>query len=249
MSHIKVSIITVVRNRVNVIGQAMSSIQTQDFPDIEHVIIDGASTDGTLELIKELKNTKTILISESDNGIYDALNKGISYATGDVIGILHSDDYFSDGLVVSQVAKLFEDRSVDIVYGDLDYVSNIDSGKIIRHWVAGDFSQKKLSWGWMPPHPTVFIRRSFLELYGRYDISYRISGDYDSLLRYFGPGKARATYLKRVLVKMRIGGESNRSFSLIIKKMTEDYRALRHNKIGGTGALIWKSISKIRQLI
>ena len=249
MSNIKVSIITVVRNRVNVIGQAMSSIQTQDFPDIEHVIIDGASTDGTLGLIKEYKNTKTILISESDNGIYDALNKGISYATGDVIGILHSDDYFSDGLVVSQVAKLFEDRSVDIVYGDLDYVSNIDSGKIIRHWVAGDFSQKKLSWGWMPPHPTVFIRRSFLKLYGGYDISYRISGDYDSLLRYFGPGKARAIYLKRVLVKMRIGGESNRSFSLIIKKMTEDYRALRHNKIGGIGALIWKSISKIKQFI
>lgn len=249
MPNIKVSIITVVRNRVNVVSQAISSVQTQDFPCIEHVIIDGASTDGTLELIDGLIDAQTIFVSEPDGGIYDALNKGIAHATGDVIGVLHSDDYFSDGLVVSQVAKLFEDTSIDIVYGDLDYVSSIDSDKIIRHWVAGEFSQKKLSWGWMPPHPSVFIRRSIIETYGAYDTGYRISGDYDSLLRYFGRGKATAIYLKRVLVKMRVGGESNRSLRHIMRKMAEDYRTLRQNRVGGFGALIWKNISKIGQFI
>jgi glycosyltransferase involved in cell wall biosynthesis len=249
MSKIKVSIITVVRNRVNVIAQAISSIQDQDYPNIEHVIIDGASTDGTLDLIRKMINARTVLISEPDGGIYDALNKGIVNSSGDVVGILHSDDYFSDELVISQVAELFEDPKVDIVYGDLDYVSNTNSGKIVRHWVAGDFSKTKLSWGWMPPHPAVFIRRSFVELHGAYDTSYQISGDYDSLLRYFGIGKAKVSYLKRVLVKMRVGGESNRSFKRIIKKTTEDYRALRSNQIGGIGALSWKNISKLGQFI
>jgi glycosyltransferase involved in cell wall biosynthesis len=249
MSNIKVSIITVVQNRVNVIAHAISSIQDQDYSNIEHVIIDGASTDGTLETIRQLIGAKTILISEPDGGIYDALNKGIVNSSGDVIGVLHSDDFFSDRLVISQVSKLFEDPTVDIVYGDLDYVSNTDSRKIVRHWVAGEFSEKKLSWGWMPPHPAVFIRRSFVELHGAYNTSYQISGDYDSLLRYFGVGKAKVSYLKRVLVKMSFGGKSNESFKRIIRKMTEDYRALRYNKIGGIGALFWKNIRKLEQFI
>lgn len=249
MSNTKISIITVVRNRVKVVGQAISSVQTQDYQHIEHVIIDGASTDGTLELIQKLVGKDTVLISEPDSGIYDALNKGVINSTGDVIGVLHSDDFFSDELVISQVSKLFEDPSIDIVYGDLDYVSSIDSDRVIRHWVAGEFSQKKLSWGWMPPHPTVFIRRSIIETYGAYDTGYRISGDYDSLLRYFGRGKAKAIYLKRVLVKMRVGGESNRSLRHIMKKMSEDYRTLRQNRVGGFGALMWKNISKFGQFI
>lgn len=249
MSNTKISIITVVRNRVKVVGQAISSVQTQDYQHIEHVIIDGASTDGTLELIQKLVGKDTVLISEPDSGIYDALNKGVINSTGDVIGVLHSDDFFSDELVISQVSKLFEDPSIDIVYGDLDYVSSIDSDRVIRHWVAGEFSQKKLSWGWMPPHPTVFIRRSIIETYGAYDTGYRISGDYDSLLRYFGRGKAKAIYLKRVLVKMRVGGESNRSLRHIMRKMSEDYCTLRQNRVGGFGALMWKNISKFGQFI
>jgi glycosyltransferase len=247
MSNIKVSIITVVRNRVNVIAHAISSIQDQDYPNIEHVIIDGASTDGTLEIIRQLIGAKTILISEPDGGIYDALNKGIVNSSGDVIGVLHSDDYFSDELVISQVAGLFEDPKVDIVYGDLDYVLNADSGRIIRHWVAGEFSQTKLSWGWMPPHPAVFIRRSFVELYGAYDTSYRISGDYDSLLRYFGLGKAKAIYLKRVLVKMGVGGVSNGSLRHLLLKANEDYRAVKQNKVGGIKTVISKSLRKVHQ--
>lgn len=249
MSNIKVSIITVVRNRVNVISQAISSVQSQDCRHIEHVIIDGASTDGTLELIQKLAREKTVLISEPDSGIYDALNKGIVNSTGDIIGLLHSDDYFSDELVISDVSRLFEDPSVDIVYGDLNYVSSINSDRVIRRWVAGEFSQAKLAWGWMPPHPAVFIRRSIIDTYGAYDTSYRISGDYDSLLRYFWQGKPKVIYLNRVLVNMRIGGASNQSLRHIMRKMGEDYRALRQNGIGGFGALIWKNISKVSQFL
>lgn len=249
MSNVKVSIITVVRNRVNVISQAIASVQSQDYTHIEHVIIDGASTDGTLELIQKLAREKTVLISEPDSGIYDALNKGIVNSTGDIVGLLHSDDCLSDELVISDVSRLFEDPSVDIVYGDLNYVSSINSDRAIRRWVAGEFSQAKISWGWMPPHPAVFIRRSIIDTYGVYDTSYRISGDYDFLLRYFWQGKPKVIYLKRVLVKMRFGGESNQSLRHIMRKMGEDYRALRRNRVGGFGALIWKNISKVSQFL
>lgn len=249
MSNIKLSIITVVRNRVNVIAQAISSIQDQEYPNIEHVIIDGASTDGTLELIRKMINARTVLISEPDGGIYDALNKGIVNSSGDVVGVLHSDDYFSDELVISQIAELFEDPMIDIVYGDLDYVSNADSDKIIRHWVAGEFSETKLSWGWMPPHPAVFIRRSMINNYELYNTSYKISGDYDFLLRYFRASGTKSIYLQRVLVKMRFGGVSNKSLGQILKKMNEDYRVLCSNNVGGIGALIWKNISKISQFL
>jgi glycosyltransferase len=248
MSNIKVSIITIVRNRVRVIGQAISSVQTQDCPHIEHVIIDGASTDGTLELIRKLIGENTVLVSEPDGGIYDALNKGIVNSTGDVIGVLHSDDYFADGLVISEVAKVFEDPSVDIVYGDLDYVSKTDTAKIIRHWEAGCFSREKLGWGWMPPHPAVFFRRKIYEVYGGYDSSYKISGDYDIILRNFGVDDIKSVYIKRVLVKMRIGGESNRSLYHLLLKMKEDYRAIQKNKVGGFKTLIFKSLSKLHQL-
>lgn len=248
MSNIKVSIITVVRNRVDVISQAVTSVQTQDCPNIEHVIIDGASADGTLELIRKLVGARTVLISESDAGIYDALNKGIANSTGDIIGILHSDDYFADEFVISDVAKAFEDSSVDIVYGDLDYVSKADPTKIIRHWEAGNFSKEKLLRGWMPPHPTVFFRRKIYEVYGGYDASYKISGDYDIILRNFCRNDIKSAYLKRVLVKMRIGGESNRSLYHLLLKMREDYRAIQKNKVGGFKSLIFKSLSKLHQL-
>jgi glycosyltransferase len=248
MNNLKVSIITAVYNRKNIIAQAISSVQNQSYSFIEHVIIDGASTDGTLGVVNELIKDGVVLLSEPDRGIYDALNKGIYHSSGDIIGILHSDDFFSDDFVISDVVKIFENSSVDIVYGDLDYVSKVDSKKITRHWIAGAYSKVKLSWGWMPPHPSVFIRRTLIDGHGGYDASYRISGDYDAILRYFSQGNIQSVYLPRVLVKMRVGGESNRSLKHILIKMLEDYRALRRYKIGGTGALIWKNVSKAHQL-
>jgi glycosyltransferase involved in cell wall biosynthesis len=249
MTKLKVSIITVVLNRVKVVEQAISSVQTQDYSNIEHVIIDGVSTDGTLETIQKLVDNRSILISEPDRGIYDALNKGIMNSTGEIIGALHSDDHFSDNQVISQIVKIFEDPSVDLVFGDLDYVSNSDPNKVIRHWVAGNFSNIKLSWGWMPPHPAVFIRYRLFETYGLYDTRYKNSGDYDLLLRYFKIGIINSVYINRVLVKMRFGGESNKSLIHLLRKTYEDYLALRRNNVGGILTVIWKNISKAHQFL
>lgn len=243
----KVSIVTIVRNRVDLIAQAISSVRAQTYPLVEHVIIDGASTDGTLEVVNDLIGNNTIFISESDRGIYDALNKGILLSTGDIIGVLHSDDFFSDELVIEEVAELFEDPSVDLVYANLEYVSKSNQAKVIRHWEAGLFSKEKLAWGWMPPHPTVFFRRYIYEAHGGYDLSFKISGDYDFLLRIFSRVDIKYVYLKRVIVKMRIGGESNRSLRHLLLKMREDYRSIRKNRVGGLKTIIFKTLLKLHQ--
>jgi glycosyltransferase involved in cell wall biosynthesis len=249
MSSNKVSIITVVKNRVDLVGQAISSVQAQSYPLIEHVIVDGASTDGTIEVAKRLINDKTIFISESDRGIYDALNKGVLLSTGDIIGVLHSDDCFSDDFVIAQVAELFEDPLVDLVYADLEYVSQSNQAKIIRRWSAGQFSKEKLAWGWMPPHPTVFFRRRVYEIYGGYDLSFKISGDYDFLLRILSVVDIKYAYLQRVIVMMRVGGKSNNTLRHLLLKMREDYRSIKKNKIGGLKTIFFKNLLKLHQFI
>ena len=160
---------------------------------------------------------------------------------------MHSDDVFADKLVLTEVAEVFADPAVDAVYGDLAYVSREDIKHVIRYWRAGEFSQKKLASGWMPPHPTLFLRRNIVERWGGYDTSYQISADYDAILRYFSQDGFQAVYLPRVLVKMRVGGVSNQSLSKILQKSFEDYKILKNNKIGGFGTLIWKNLTKIKQ--
>ena len=243
----KVSLITAVHNRKETISDAIKSVRSQNYHNTEHVVIDGASTDGTLKLIQAASNEKTVLVSEKDDGIYDALNKGIANSSGSLIGLIHSDDFFAHNDVLSRVADAFSDPSIDAVYGDLQYVSQHDSSRVIRHWKAGIFTPSKLSRGWMPPHPTLFLRSSVFEEHGVYDTSYRIAADYEAILRWFGKGGIRAHYIPEVLVKMRVGGESNKSFKKIVQKSREDYRALRTNKIGGMRALAWKNTSKVGQ--
>jgi glycosyltransferase len=243
----RISIITAVLNRVDCISDALESLQKQTHLEVEHVVIDGASTDGTLELLRSRLGSHTLVGSEPDKGIYDALNKGFAKATGEVIGLLHSDDFFADNQVLADVAKAFNDPAIDAVYGDLQYVSKANTNNVIRHWVADEYSQLRLKWGWMPPHPTLFLRRSVIERWGGFDTSYSISADYDAILRYFGQGALRVAYIPRVLVKMRVGGESNRSLTKIWRKSCEDYRALKKNGVGGVGALVWKNASKIGQ--
>lgn len=162
----KISIVTAVFNRADCISDALESLQNQTHPQIEHVVIDGASTDGTLELLRGRLGSQAVLVSEPDNGIYDALNKGFAKATGEVIGLLHSDDFFADNQVLADVAKVFNDEAVHAVYGDLQYVSKANTNKVIRHWTAGECSRSHLEWGWMPPHPTLFLRRSVIERWG-----------------------------------------------------------------------------------
>jgi glycosyltransferase len=248
-SSMKISVITAVYNARDTVGDALDSILAQTHPDIELVVIDGASSDGTTELLESYRNRIGVLISEPDEGIYDALNKGIQHATGDVVGFLHADDLFADETVLSKVAAAFASNQVEAVYGDLVYVSKAEPDKVIRYWQSGDYSEPKLKRGWMPPHPTFYVRRSIYEQHGGFDTSYHIAADYDCMLRFLGRAKIKAAYIPSVMVKMRLGGASNRSLSNIITKTGEDYRALKNNAVGGALALVWKNLSKLPQFL
>lgn len=243
----KISVITATFNRVDTVAGALASVAGQTWPQVEHIVIDGASTDGTLQAIEAHRERLAVLVSEPDPGLYHALNKGLARATGDVVGLLHSDDLYADERVLERVAQAFADPAVDAVYGDLDYVAKADPSRIVRRWRSGVYSRGKLARGWMPPHPTLFLRRAVIEQWGAYDTAYRIAADYDAMLRYLARGQIRLAYIPEVLVKMRIGGESNRSLSRILLKSREDYAALRRNGVGGVAALLWKNLSKLPQ--
>ena len=244
----KMSIVTAVYNREKTIGNAMRCLQAQSFSNYEHIIIDGASRDGTVAEIEQLADHRTRLVSEPDNGIYDAINKGLALAERDVIGLLHSDDLLADDQVLKRVADAFEREKCLLIYGDLDYISN-STGRTIRRWRAGSFHPRRLRQGWMPPHPTVFAVRSLFEELGVYDTSYRIAADYEAMLRYFKAHGNRALYIPETLVRMRLGGASNKSAGAIIRKMKEDYRSLQRHKVGGLRTLLRKNISKITQFV
>jgi glycosyltransferase involved in cell wall biosynthesis len=244
-----ISVITAVFNRASTIGQALASVQAQTWHKVEHIVIDGGSIDGTLELLEVQRHRLAVLVSERDKGIYDALNKGLGRATGDVLGLMHSDDFYADDRVLERVACAFADPAVDGVYGDLDYVAKEDPSRIIRRWRSGAYEPARLARGWMPPHPTVYLRRSVIEQWGGFDTDFRIAADYDAMLRYLARGKIRLAYIPEVLVKMRVGGESNRSLIRILRKSREDYAALRRNGVGGIGALVWKNLSKLPQFL
>lgn len=243
----KFSIITAVWNREATLDHALDSLAAQGHADYEHIVQDGGSTDGTLALLAARADPRRLVVSERDGGIYDALNRALARATGDVVGLLHSDDFLAHPDVLTHVTRRFADTGADAVYGDLDYVSAADPARVIRHWTSGEYSPARLRRGWMPPHPALFLRREVIERFGGYDTRYRIAADYDSILRYFGRGGISAAYLPEVLVKMRVGGESNRSVGRILRKSREDYRALRENGVGGVGALAWKNLSKVPQ--
>lgn len=249
VSHVKISVITVVFNRRDTIEDALRSVATQDYGNVEHIVVDGGSSDGTMDVLNAHRGQIDVLLSEPDRGIYDALNKGISLATGDVVGFLHADDVFADAGVLSRIAGALADETVGAVYGDLIYVHAGDMTRVIRHWSAGHFSKPKLTWGWMPPHPTFYVRRSLYAQFGVFDLRYRIAADYDMMLRFLGHGEVQAAYIPEVLVKMRLGGVSNRSLANILQKSREDYLALRRNGVGGLGALAWKNLSKVRQFL
>ncbi|MEC7760311.1 MAG: glycosyltransferase family 2 protein [Pseudomonadota bacterium] len=244
---VKITVVTAVWNAAETITDALMSVLGQDHPDIELLVMDGGSTDGTQSRVAAISDTRLRMVSEPDKGIYDALNKGLAAATGEVVGFVHADDILAGPHVMSQVARAFDDAECDLTYGDLDYVSATDTNKIIRHWRAGDFSRGKLQRGWMPPHPTVYARRALYERIGPYDTTYRIAADYDALLRMFGSGAARATYIPETLVKMRMGGVSNRNFREIRRKTREDLRAVRSNGVGGAGTIAAKNLRKVPQ--
>jgi glycosyltransferase len=243
------SVITAVLNRAEVVEHALLSVGQQTWPRVEHVLIDGASSDGTLEIVSRFRDRLAVLTSEPDGGIFDALNKGIARSSGDLIGFLHSDDFYADNTVLERVGRVFEETDADGVYGDLDYVARNNPSRVIRRWRAGLYHPSQLRRGWMPPHPALFLRRSVITTWGGFDTRLRIAADYDAVLRYLKRGRIPLAYIPDVLVKMRRGGESNRSLSRVLRKTREDYAVLRRHRVGGVGALMWKNVSKLPQFI
>lgn len=244
----KISVITVCYNSQATIRDTIESVLSQDYSNVEYVIVDGGSSDSTLQIISEYSSRIAIIISEPDKGIYDALNKGLNVATGDFVGFMHSDDTYADSGVLSRIAE--SAAGFDAVYGDLDYVSQNDSEKVIRHWRSRDYDTRLLKQGWMPAHPTLYIRRNIYEELGGFDLSFKIAADYDSILRYFSQPGFRARYLPETLVKMKLGGISNGSLKGIVQKTKEDMKALQKNGVSFPWLVIaLKNISKVKQFL
>lgn len=247
----KISIITATYNSRLTLSSCITSVLKQTYQNIEYVVVDGNSTDETLELLKQhqlqFPKIEFKILSEPDSGIYDALNKGVQLATGDVIGFVHSDDILADNQTVSKLADKFDREYIDGVYGDLQYVDKNNIGKIIRYWKSSDFHPGLLRKGWMPSHPTLFLKKEVYEKHGFFDLSYSISADYDFILRIFKDQELKFGYLPTVITNMRVGGASNRSIKNIIKKSKEDYIAIKRNNVGNIITLIRKNTSKIKQ--
>ena len=243
----KVSIITASFNSADTIIKTFESVKNQNYNDIEFIVVDGGSNDSTISIINENERYISKFISEKDYGIYDALNKGINLASGDIIGFIHSDDFLESNDVLKEIVSMISFKNLDGVYGDLQYVDKYNTQKIKRNWKSCEFKTNLLKQGWMPPHPTLFLKKEVYEKHGLFDLSYRISADYDFILRIFNDLDLKFGYLPKVIIKMRIGGVSNRNLKNIIKKSREDYRAIRSNNIGNFLTLLRKNVSKIKQ--
>jgi len=244
----KISIVTVVYNDHRV-RRALDSILAQRHDaQLELIVVDGGSTDGTLEILQQYRRHITTLISEPDNGIYDAMNKGIARATGDIVGTLNADDVYQDVHVLQDVASAFQDPQVEACYGDLVYVNGRD--QVVRYWRSGKYRRAKFYFGWMPPHPTFFVRRHLYDRYGVFDTRYHLAADYELMLRFILKNRVTPYYIDRVLVRMTIGGKSNRAVSDIIRANYKVYRAWRRNGLA-LGYLVpfLKPAQKILQFV
>lgn len=247
-SNLKISIITVSFNSVETIRNTIKSIISQDYENIEYILIDAGSTDGTLDIIKEYEGYINYFSSEEDDGIYDGMNKGISVASGEVVGILNSDDFYPNSYIVSNVARTFEKRNCDAVYGDLLYVKFYDTDKIVRYWQSGNYSVKKIKNGWMLPHPTFFVKREMYEKYGYYNTELKSAADYEMILKLLYKQNINVFYIPMILVKMRMGGKSNASIMNRIRANKEDGLAWTENQLyKPLFVRIKKPLQKIKQ--
>jgi glycosyltransferase involved in cell wall biosynthesis len=243
-----VSIITIAWNSEQTIEDTIQSVLSQSYKNIEYIIIDGASTDGTMNIINRYKEQISTVISEPDKGIYDAMNKGVAAATGDFIGILNSDDYYNDTKVIADVAKRFEETQCDSLYADLVYVDRNDPDKVARYWKAGEYADGHFLKGWMPPHPTFFLQKSCYDKYGAYNTRLTSAADYELMLRYLHRYKISVEYLPRVITRMRLGGQSNITLKNRIHANKEDRLAWELNGLKpGSLTMIRKPLGKVRQ--
>jgi len=227
---LKISIITVVWNNKNSIKNAIDSVLNQTYKNIEYIIIDGVSTDGTIEIVRSYGDKVSKFLSEPDSGLYDAMNKGIFLATGDVVGILNSDDFYIDDQVIQRVVKEFEVKDVDSVYADLEFVKPVNLDKTVRYYDSSKFNPSKFAYGWMPAHPTFFVKRDIYKKYGVFRADLKIAADFDILARFLFTHKISYSYMQEVLVKMRLGGVST-SFNNIWIINIEQLQVCRDNHI------------------
>ncbi len=246
----KVTVITVCLNVRDTIREALESVMAQDYREIEYIVVDGASTDGTLDIIREYRPRIDMLVSEPDRGLYDSANKGLRLAAGDVVGFLHADDVFAHGQVVSRIAQEFQRTKAECVYGDVDFFDPNDTSKITRRFRSGDYRKGSFSAGWHPAHTTFYVKRELLLKIGGFDEGYRIASDVDLMMKVMEVHHARTSWIPEVLVHMRAGGMSNRNLKSVIRANFECYRALKAN---GLPAPWWfmfgKPLRKVKQLV
>lgn len=249
----KISIITTCYNRESTIRGAIESVLAQDYPDIEYIVVDGASSDGSTEVIKGMMDDERWkssfkFISEPDHGMYEAINKGIRMATGDVIGLVHSDDFLYDHHVISDIVNRFRETGADFIYGDGVYVNALDTTKLVRNWIGGPYYRWKVGMGWLPLHPTCYIRRDVMMREGLYDESYKIAADSDLLFRYLYMSRLKVVYLRRKIIRMRMGGLSTDSEKRKLM-WDEDVRMYRSHGRWGVPSKMLKMAWKIPQFV
>lgn len=247
----KVSIITATYNSSNYIRDCIESINNQSYKNIEHIIIDGKSKDNTLNIINTLPNRITKIISEPDNGIYDAMNKGILLSSGDIIGILNSDDLYIDNNIISKIVEEFNaDSTLDGIYTDLVYVKSSDINKIVRLWKTGEFKLNSFKKGWHPAHPTLFLRKRVYLKYGVFDLKFKLASDFDFMLRIFEKFNIKSKYLPIISIKMRLGGATNKSIKNILKGNKECIQSFNNNNIKATNFyLFYRLFPKLLQFL
>lgn len=248
----KVSIITVTYKSAATLSRTLRSIEQQTYPNIEHIIIDGESPDATIPIIHDYaaRHSNVRFISEKDKGIYDAINKGLRMATGEIIGILNSDDTLASKDTIAHIVKTFEETGADLTYGDLVYCRYIEIEKqlhVVRNWVSNDFNPASLRFGWMCPHPTLYLRKRVYDEQGLYKTNYRISADYDFILRVFSKSQYKKAYIPEVLINMELGGVSNRDMRSMYRKTKEDIRVLKENGQFHFYTILAKNLRKIGQ--
>lgn len=232
-------------NSEDTIYTTLNSILKQNYKNYRIIIIDNLSTDKTLDVVKSFKFPSLTIISEKDQGTYDAINKSFNLVTGDIAYFLHSDDQIYDNYTFNNVVSLFESNEIDILYGDIIYISK--KNKILRKWVSGNFEKTNLYRGWMPPHTSLYIKKGYFQKLDLYNLKYKISSDYDFMLKFLKDPSLKIYYLNKYIVKMKIGGKSNKSIRNILTKSFEDYDIIRNHNLGGLLTLLYKNISKLKQ--
>ncbi len=243
---LKISVVTVVRNGVDTIEETVRSVLAQRHPAVEHIVVDGVSTDGTLQILDRYRDRIATVVSAPDRGIYDAMNKGVALATGDVVGFLNADDLYAHPRVLERIAEALRDRTVDACYGDLVYVDPVDMTRVSRYWKSRPYREGLCDKGWMPAHPTFYVRRGVYQRLGGFDLRYPRQADFELTMRFLEVSRVPSVYIPEVLVRMRAGGRSNNSIGWVLKGNLEAYRACKQH---GRPVTPWFMVRKIASRI